>query len=284
MSADQNLSLLARGGAKPRPSFGVRLMSDAPGRVEMSPQRCANVSVHVGPPSRMNCRHGSQTHTGVAIHGDVEIIPWGMAGSWELKQPDTAFVMSLAPGMIQSAAHDSGLDAAAIELRSRFHIRDHQIEHIAWALKSEMEQGSPSGRLYRESLATALAVHLVRNYSSLSRPAVRVNGKISPGKLKQVLLFIEDHLAQDLSLVEVARAAESSASHCNVLFRESMGISVHQYVIRRRVERAAWMLRQSHLPISQIALETGFAHQSHLAMHMRRILGTSPRKLRAHLY
>jgi AraC family transcriptional regulator len=262
--------------------FRVRLLSDAPGLVEMKAQPNAIVSVHLGPSSRMLCCHGNQPHYGTAIHGDVEIIPWGISGSWELKERDAAFVMMIAPGLLLTAAQDLGADSSEIELRSRFHVRDLQIEHIAGALKSEMEQGNPSGHLYRDSLAMALAVHLVRNHSSLSRPAVRTNGKMSPGKLKQVLLFIEDHLPQNLSLADVARAAGISVSHCNVLFRESTGLSIHQYVIRRRVERAAWMLQEGRSPISQVALETGFAHQSHLAMHMRRIIGTSPRKLRAY--
>jgi AraC family transcriptional regulator len=267
---------------RPQDEFRVRLMSDAPGLVEMKAQPKAIVSVHLGPSSRMLCRHGNVPHHGTAIHGDVEIIPWGISGSWELKERDAALVMMIAPSLLLTAAQDMGGDSSQIELRSRFHVRDLQIEHIAWALKSEMEHGNPSGHLYRDSLAMALAVHLVRNHSSLSGPVSRTNGKMSPGKLKQVLMFIEDHLAQDLSLVDVARASGVSVSHCNVLFRESVGLSIHQYVIRRRVERAAWMLQEGRLSISQIALETGFAHQSHLAMHMRRLLGTSPRNLRAH--
>src|SRR5579864_7533891 len=77
--------------------FRVRFLSDAPGLVEMAPQCCAIVSIHTGPSARMTCFHGDQRHRGVAIHGDVEIIPWGMPGSWELQQRDAAFVMSLPP-------------------------------------------------------------------------------------------------------------------------------------------------------------------------------------------
>jgi AraC family transcriptional regulator len=50
--------------------------------------------------------------------------------------------------------------------------------------------------------------------------------------------------------------------------------------VQRRVERAKTLLSESNLPISQIALETGFAHQSHLAHHMRRVLGISPKAVR----
>jgi AraC family transcriptional regulator len=58
---------------------------------------------------------------------------------------------------------------------------------------------------------------------------------------------------------------------------------VHQYVIQRRVDRAATLLRNSRLPIGQIATEVGFAHQSHLARHLRRVTGVSPNQLRQDL-
>lgn len=262
--------------------FRLRLLSDAPGLVEVPGLPYAIVSMHVGPSARMVCRHGTERHCGVAIHGDVEIIPWGMPGSWELKQRDTALVMTLSPRLLQSAAQESGFDAGSMELRNSFHTRDIQIEHIGWALKSEMERGYPCGRLYRDSLAMALAAHLVRHHSTLSCPSRGANGKMPPGKLKQVLLFIDDNLGQDLSLAGIAQVAGLSASYCNALFRAAIGLSLHQYVIRRKVERAAWLLQESQVPISQVALEAGFAHQSHLALHMRRLLGTSPKKLRAH--
>lgn len=263
--------------------FRVRLLSDAPGMVEVPPLKNAVVSVHVGPPARMSCRHGRTRHDGAAIHGDVEILPWGMPGSWELKQRDAALVMSLSPQLLRAAAEDSGLDGGNMELIGRFHVRDVQIEHIAWALKGEMESGFPCGRLYLDSLAAALAVQLVRRHSSLSIPANDGNARMSSAKLRQILLFIDDHLSRDLSLAEIARVAGRSVSHTSAQFRAAVGQSIHQYVLRRRVERAAWLLQKSGLPISQVVLETGFAHQSHLALHMRRILGTTPNKLRASL-
>jgi AraC family transcriptional regulator len=260
--------------------FRLTLMSDPPGMVEISGLPYAIVSLHVGPSARMVCHHGSERHCGVAIHGDVEIIPWGMPGSWELKQRDTALVMTLSPKFLQAAARESDFDSDGMEIRSSFHVRDAQIEHIGWALKGEMEQGYPCGRLYRDSLAMALAVHLVRHHSSLSYRGRSAAGKMPPNTLKQLLLFIEENLGRDLALADIAQAAGLSVSHCNALFRAAIGQSIHQYVIRRKVERAAWLLQESRMAISQIALESGFAHQSHLALHMRRLLGTSPKKLR----
>jgi AraC family transcriptional regulator len=146
-----------------------------------------------------------------------------------------------------------------------------------------MENGYPSGRLYIDSLATALAARLVREHSSLSAPTGTLSGGMSGRRLKELLSYIEDNLGQDLALRELAHVAGLSASHLNVLFRQAMGMPVHQYVIRRRVERAATLLRDSNLSIGEVALEAGFSHQSHLASHMRRVMGISPKELKASL-
>lgn len=257
----------------------VRIVSDLPGVVEAPESPNPRVVIHVGPSTRQTCWHGQESHRGTAIHGDIDIIPSGMPSRWELEEKDAALVLSLAPELLRAAAEERGFDASRLEMQSRFQARDAQLEHIGWALKSEMERGYPCGRLYLDSLAMALAVHLVQNHSSLSCPALNVNGKMPAGKLKQVLLFIEDNLSEDLSLADIAGVAGLSVSHCKTLFRASIGLSIHQYVIRRRVERAASLLQESDLSISQVALETGFAHQSHLAMHMRRLLGTSPKRM-----
>ena len=98
--------------------------------------------------------------------------------------------------------------------------------------------------------------------------------------LKQVLSFIEDQLAEDLSLEQTAAVAGISASHLNALFRISMGTPVHQYVTQRHVDRAKTLLMHNGLSMAEIALAAGFAHQSYMARHMRRVLGLTPRALK----
>jgi AraC family transcriptional regulator len=258
----------------------VMMLTDAPGIVEVPALRNTVVSIHVGPSAHIRCRRGGRSHSGTAIHGDIDLIPCGTPSLWELREKDRALILSITPKFMDQVVEECGLDPRRLEIRNRFQMRDVQIEHIAGALKAEKEHGYPCGRLYLDSLATALAIRLVHCYSSLSPAANGMNGGFSSRKLKHVLSFIEDNLSQDLSLAEIAGIAELSASHCKALFRQSVGVPVHQYVIRRRVERAALLLRESKLPISQVALETGFSHQSHLAMHMRRVLGLSPKMLR----
>lgn len=88
--------------------------------------------------------------------------------------------------------------------------------------------------------------------------------------------FIETSLDQPLRLADLATVAGVSVTRLKTLFRNSTGMPVHQYVIRRRVECARALIATTAMPLAQVALAAGFAHQSHMAAAMRRILGHTP--------
>lgn len=255
------------------------MLTDPPGLAECPSTQDTGVAVHVGAPVRIRCHRRGESHYGTVIHGDIEVIPARTISRWEYGDRDTTFVLRLSPKVLHAAAEEVDLDLARVEIRNRFQLRDTQLEHILWAAKAEMERGFPCGRLYLEGLATALAAQLVANHSTHLRRQERIKEGFSDRRVKQVLAFIEENLSSDLSLPGIATAAGLSLSHCKALFRQSVGLPVHQYVIRRRVERAVCLMRERKLSISQVALESGFAHQSHFAMHMRRMLGVSPKTL-----
>lgn len=265
---------------RPGAGFRVRLMTDPPGQIELPGFRNTVVAIHVGASVQGSCRRGGFTHRGLVVHGDVEIIPAHTPSVWEVSEKDTFLALIVPPELLEIVAEDLELDPARIEIRNRFSVRDAQLENIAWALKAEMESGYPSGRLYLDSLAISVATRLVCSHSSVSVETPFVSGRMSGRRLRDVLTFIEDNLNQELPLSAMASAAGLSVSHFKSLFRESVGMPAHQYLIRRRVERAKSLLAEGKMSISQIAFETGFAHQSHLARHMRRVMGISPRALR----
>jgi AraC family transcriptional regulator len=259
----------------------VRLQSDPAGVMDAPAMPHPVIVVHVGSSVYIACNRAGKCHRGLGVHGDVDILPAGMPSRWELKERDTALILGVPAALLRSVAEQSGVDPDRLEIVNRFQARDRQIEHIGWALKTEMESGYPNGGLYRDGLATALAVHLLNHHSSASRETRVLNGGLAGNRLKRVLAHIEDNLALDLSLRAIAEIAGVSVSHCKTAFVKSVGLPVHQYVIQRRVERARMLLGDGDLSISQVALETGFAHQSHLAYHVRRVLGVSPKHLAA---
>jgi AraC family transcriptional regulator len=178
----------------------------------------------------------------------------------------------VSPSLLRRAAEEMGLDPGRAGLDFRHQLRDPQIEHIAWALDAERRAGNPGGLLYAESLGLALAIHLLGRYPARSEPG---HG-LSPRQLRRLTEYVEAHLDRDLSLDQLAAVVGLSASHLKTVFKRSTGLPVHEYVVQRRVERARILLENGELPAAQVAREAGFAHQSHMARWMRRILGVTP--------
>jgi AraC family transcriptional regulator len=130
--------------------------------------------------------------------------------------------------------------------------------------------------LFTDSLASALAARLLalqsRKQASDGKPA----RALPAWRLRRVLEYVEAHLDEDLSLAELAAVAGFSLSHFKPLFKQAVGMPVHRFVLERRVERARTLLLQGKKSMSDIALESGFSHPSHMARCMRRVLGLSP--------
>jgi AraC family transcriptional regulator len=226
------------------------------------------LKIHAGPPVQGACRLHRFRYT----RGDVDIVPAGTSDVWQEEQSSTSLMLQISPSLLYRAAEEMGLDPDRAGLEPRHQFRDPQIEHIAWALDAERKAGHPGGLLYTESLGHALAIHLLGRYPAPSDPG---HG-LSRRQLQRLTAYVEEHLDRDLSLACLATVAELSASHLKTLFKRSTGLPVHEYVVQRRVERARVLLQQGELPASQVALDVGFAHQSHMARWMRRILGVTP--------
>jgi AraC family transcriptional regulator len=146
-------------------------------------------------------------------------------------------------------------------------------------MQAEDRDGHPSGRLFTDSLASALAARLLRlQWRQGDAPAGRGHG-LPEGRLRRVIEYIEAHLDEELALAELAAVAGYSLSHFKSLFKQAVGRPVHRFVLERRVERARTLLLAGGQSMTEIALEAGFAHPSHMARSLRRILGLSPSQI-----
>lgn len=193
----------------------------------------------------------------------------------------------LLPGeLMQSVGDELGVTTRQLEFISALAVHDDTMGRLLGALKDEVAGGGPGGRLYAEGLASALAVHLLRCYSSLGdglrREVVAGPGAagVSKKTMSRALEYIGYNLVSDLSLADIARAANLSERHLYRLFRETVGLSPHQYVIRERVERAKGLLRETDLTIAEVAVSSGFSHHQHLNRHFKGLTGASPERFR----
>ena len=107
-------------------------------------------------------------------------------------------------------------------------------------------------------------------------------GKRQTGSLDVAPLdsYIREHLARRITVAELAQIACLSPSHFHAQFKDSLGLTPHQYLLKARLDHAARLLRETPLPLVRIAEECGFSSQSALTTAMRRYMGLTPKRLR----
>ena len=247
------------------------------GRVYVPGSDTHRLGMHFGPPVNADCQCGGRRMRRVQKPGDIDIIPAGVEGSWEDDADCRILRLSFSRSLLDRVAADLGRHGDRVELLPQLQLRDTRLEAIGWAIKADLEADTPSDPLYIDLLANALAVRLIETATGgPQRPEGRSEPKLSARQLRVLTEFIETHLDKRLHLVDLAAVAGLSATRLKTLFRNSTGLPVHQYVIRRRVEHARALMTTTMMPASEIAVAAGFAHQSHMASTMRRLLGETP--------
>ena len=190
----------------------------------------------------------------------------------------------LPPTLLErTVIENSDRDFSKIELIDRLAIRDPFLEQLAYAFKAELKAGQTSDRLYLDSLQTMLCAHLLRHHCSTKIVTTEVSGGLPSSKLRQVIDYIQDNLERNLSLAQLAEIAHVSSHHFGKLFKQSMGVTPHQYLMKCRIERAKKLLANKGLTLTEISLVTGFCHQSHFNNVFRRYTTLTPRQYRDRL-
>lgn len=101
-------------------------------------------------------------------------------------------------------------------------------------------------------------------------------GGLAPWQIRKVASHVESHLESKIGTADLADLVQLSVFHFCRAFRASLDESPHNYVMRRRIERAQGMMLQTPLSLAQIAIECGLADQAHLNKSFRRFVGESP--------
>jgi AraC family transcriptional regulator len=156
-----------------------------------------------------------------------------------------------------------------MELIPKFRMHDPQLEAIALMLQTDLQQNHLGNKLYIDSLANVLAVHLLREYTAALPAIPSYQGGLPQRQLMQVLEYIDAHLDEDIKLVDLAT------------FKQAIGTSPYQYLLQQRVERAKQLLKKTERLIADIALECGFSSHSHLSKQFRQLTGITPTAYRA---
>lgn len=244
--------------------------------------------LNLGTPFFTHVYPGERRFEGRLLSNEVAIIPAGSSWTCRSEGPDAPamLLLYLRPLFVRAAARELNFPHNEIDLTPQIGFRDKHICHVAMSLLHELNEANVVGRLYADSLATGLAIQFVRRYSSLKDVHVG-HGGMAPHKLRKAIALIDHHLSDEedgrVALRAVARDVRMSYFHFSRAFKQAMGMTATNYIAERRIERAKRMLEETELPISEIALRSGFSSQSHFTTAFRRLAGATPKAFRAAL-
>jgi len=183
--------------------------------------------------------------------------------------------LTQAPEMV-AAMTGSGDPGERPRLRPLAHRSDAFVTHLALALRDLARDGHPGGTIYGEALGAVLAEHVVRSYSALVPRPHQLRGGLPALVLRRIAEYIDANLQRDITLHELARQAQMSVYHFARAFKHRTGLPPHQYVLRRRIERARSLLSDPVLSVGDVAVRCGFAHHSHFSDTFHRVMGVTP--------
>ncbi|HEY9622531.1 MAG TPA: AraC family transcriptional regulator [Crinalium sp.] len=215
--------------------------------------------------------------------GEMLLIPAGVTYSSLWCDAGEFSLLGFCPQFLEQVAYES-VRMKQVELIPHIGVSDRLVQQIGLALKTDIEAKHPAGRMFGESLATGLVIHLLKQYSVWQPQSLSNDkGRLSEYQLQKVFKHIQDHLEQDIALSDIASVLNLSQYHFCRLFKQSTGLSPHQYLTQCRIDRAKQLLRATRLTITEIALAVGLNNHSSFTRLFRRYVGTPPTEFRASL-
>jgi AraC family transcriptional regulator len=159
-------------------------------------------------------------------------------------------------------------------------VQDELINQIGLSVLSEMP--TAAGRMLVETSSLLLAARLAHSHSEteLTQSPIGSGHGLDGGRLRRVLAYVEEHLAEDITVADLANVACLSIFHFTRAFAGATGVPPHRYVSRRRLETARAMIATGRTSLSEIAHDCRFSSQSSFTRAFRRATGMTPAEYR----
>jgi AraC family transcriptional regulator len=235
------------------------------------------ICMNAGKPVRLEQSIDGKREAIYSMSGDFGIYPAYLSQKFSWDEEVEFFNLFLEPSFLAQVGYEV-FGSDRLELIPNFTAPiDPLIQQICFALKTSLEIDGKNSSLYADSMAQALVVHLLSRYSTHS-PRIQIRtGRLTQRQRKQISEYIQVNLHRNISLAELAEVLRLSPCHFAHLFKNSTGISPHQYLIHCRVERAKQLLTLDSLSIAAVAQTVGFASQGHFTYHFKRLVGMTPK-------
>jgi AraC family transcriptional regulator len=200
--------------------------------------------------------------------GQGWVLPAGLDGSAEWGQ-DLDF--------LNVHIHDAAFTKVGAEtvpdLQIVSQLDDPAVVTLAMNLHESAAMEDSIARMYRETMTLALAAHVMKTYGAKveAAPAAALDPR-----MRRAIDFIEQNIAKDITLDDIASVATMSAFHFARSFKTVTGLPPHGFVLKRRVELAKALLKSTTLPIVEVAYRVGYENVSHFTQVFRKQSGMTP--------
>lgn len=226
-------------------------------------------------------RSGSRSERLILEADTVSVLPRGFEMTFAWKGWLRFMVVEIDP-LVVARLLPSESRTTGSELVPQIKLTDYPLVSLLRSIEVETKSGSPSGRVYGDSLSLALLAYIDSRFSAHSgdRCEANLHACLSNRQKKALADYIRSHLERDLSLDELSSQVDLSPGYFCRVFKNSFGESPHQYLTRVRIEEAGRLLSDRRIAIIEVARRVGFSSQSHLTAVFRKFHGVTPRLFR----
>jgi AraC family transcriptional regulator len=230
--------------------------------------------------------HGSVRHR--LRPGCVALHPAGHFARWRVEDRVEFSLLRLDADFVARVAMECfGVVPDALRFDPLLREADPALAGLAGAMTREDFRRDAGSRLHAQSVATLLALHLLREYAPARPVAVTESAPVgqSARAVARAVAFMRENFSREIGLREIADEVHVSGSHLTRLFRHALGVTPYRYLLQMRVENARSLLAAGagRRSLAEVAAAFGFCDQSHLTRHCKRLLGATPGQLQAGL-
>ena len=232
--------------------------------------------------TKLNYQLGNVRGSKVIFPGQISIVPGGyhIDGSSDAKS--SLISVYLRASMVAQILAQNCTGDRAI-LLPHVAVMDPVLSGLIHGVAGARSWQYIASQAYIDQFALALAAHLSENYSTRSKMASRDSDKPLPSRtLKIVDEYIRAHIAHDIGVTDIARAAGYNPAYFSRIFKRTLGVPPYQYLLNRRVHAVRDSLHTA-ARLADIAAATGFCNQEHMTRAFRQFHGISPSHYRREL-
>jgi AraC family transcriptional regulator len=219
---------------------------------------------------------GRTVQDGITTPGTVHVTEPAVPVRCLFRGPYDVLHLHVPNTLLAECARDMAGHQAPVLCSQAVPSKDVVVDSLGRALLEANQIGGSLGQLYADCISIAIVARLVASAmreATAERPKV---GKLAQWRLKRAIDYVEARLDEPVSLADIAASAGLTRMHFAAQFRATTGLRPHEYLLRRRIERAQEMLAATGMSLVDVALSVGFQTQSHFTSVFKRYTGQPP--------